>query len=643
MRDPFYSCIIACAAYVPRLVVGCLQLIPQYGYFKDYFRLLSEAPSVTMIPDVLQEVHDTIINIVVQQLRADESLLRAGHTAGTQSPCSVVAAATDDSASKAASHAISLCAKYCPREGKGFARENKDQFGTFIRRLFPDDPAAKQKYRQLLSRLCAALDVAEQKICSQRHAELNVESLPRACYRTCEPILLSRGLLPSHRSTAEPTTATLPLTLQRVVQRLLEVKQRQQAARRRFHQRQQHQRWRGNRSAGRGRAQEATRSHDADEVQLPSLVALREKYEARKQKAVPRGVQRSAVHVYSEAALVSQWQRLVRQQEATTTPPTRASAATGAALAMGNVVGIVDTSASMSGGPLELALALSLVASHLQPSPGLRRRLLTFDTCPQWLSLRAAPGPTEALTLPQQLDAVLNAPASYFCHLPRVLSLIARVAARERWTAAQLPTVVVFTDRPCRVATDVFGDSCSPWGVEDVQRLFAAAGEKHGGEPLPLPRIVCWNLRAEDASGEAAAEGSVHTVALTPTVSLEVFTGRSVEVLHRYVSMDAAAATAAAVAPPKRPPPTSATAATVAAAPSAPSQSTSGSSAMSHHHRSPHKEESFSWAALASNPRYDDVRAAVRGLFAVDGFAAAAELRRSAAAARDFCRIANEW
>jgi hypothetical protein len=64
---------------------------------------------------------------------------------------------------------------------------------------------------------------------------------------------------------------------------------------------------------------------------------------------------------------------------------------------------------------------------------------------------------------------------------------------------------------------------------------------------------------------------------------------------------------------------------------------------MSHHHRSPHKEESFSWAALTSNPRYDDVRAAVRGLFAVDGFAAAAELRRSAAAALDFSRIANEW
>ena len=302
MRDPFYSCILACAAYVPRLVLGCLRLIPQYGYFKDYFRLLSESPSVTMNPDALQEVRDTIINIVVQQLRTDESLLRAGYTTGTQSPCSV-AAATDDSASKAASPVISLCAKYCPREGKGFARENKDQLGLLVRRLFPGDPAAKQKYRQLLSRLCAALDVAEQKICSHRLAELNVESLPRACYRTCEPMLLSRGLLPL--STAESKTATLPLTLpltlQRVVQRLLEVKQQQQAARRRFNQRQQHQRWRGNRSAGRGRGQEATRSHDANEVQLPSLVALREKYEARAQTAVPRDAQRSA---YSEAALV---------------------------------------------------------------------------------------------------------------------------------------------------------------------------------------------------------------------------------------------------------------------------------------------------------------------------------------------------
>lgn len=154
-RSIFYQLLIELFHVYPETVLLVLPLISEYGYYKDYFNLLS----ATTISPVYAPFRNTILQIVVRQLRRDELSLSMSQT-------------------------ISLCAKYAPRESNKFAKDHKKLFKRLVMTLYPSNEKdgdsesavayerSKMLYRKLLAKLTEAIDVAEVKMCGKRYASI---------------------------------------------------------------------------------------------------------------------------------------------------------------------------------------------------------------------------------------------------------------------------------------------------------------------------------------------------------------------------------------------------------------------------------------------------------------------------------------
>lgn len=125
------------------LMVGLLDLVPEYGCWRDLFTLRCE-------------VHQEIIKVAAAQLKRDSLI-----------------AAADPEAS------ISLCAKWAPREGK-----NSWLAKALAATLFPEVERLSERlknYRQLVAGLNRRLDTTEIKMCGRVWAQIEPAAVPGVC------------------------------------------------------------------------------------------------------------------------------------------------------------------------------------------------------------------------------------------------------------------------------------------------------------------------------------------------------------------------------------------------------------------------------------------------------------------------------
>jgi hypothetical protein len=143
----------------PNTALQMLTLFSEYGYYKDFFQLyelVGESPA-------FQVIRNRITDIVANQLIEDEAILEGRSSSGKK---------------------VSLCAKYCPREGKHFDTGKKSSFSELVNKLYPATSAHKtnkKQYRQLITKLTKVLDVPEVKMCGKRFSELEFSKVPSVC------------------------------------------------------------------------------------------------------------------------------------------------------------------------------------------------------------------------------------------------------------------------------------------------------------------------------------------------------------------------------------------------------------------------------------------------------------------------------
>lgn len=119
------------------LVVGLLDLIPEYGCWRDLY-------------DLPTEIRPQIVDLMVKQLTKD-----------------------------GLSSTPSLCAKWAPREGKDTAAAKE-----LALRMFPTEPKLSRRlkmYRKLVADLNRRLDTTEIKMCGQHFADINPSHVPGVC------------------------------------------------------------------------------------------------------------------------------------------------------------------------------------------------------------------------------------------------------------------------------------------------------------------------------------------------------------------------------------------------------------------------------------------------------------------------------
>jgi hypothetical protein len=199
------------------------------------------------------------------------------------------------------------------------------------------------------------------------------------------------------------------------------------------------------------------------------------------------------------------------------------------------LVPLVDVSGSMSGTPMEVAIALGILTSEVN-HPAFRNRFLTFESSPQWVDLQ------HARSIAEKVKITGAAPWGGSTNVEAAFDLIANVVLSSRLPASEVPDLIIFSDMQFDVAN---GNGWQNHGrqltqMERIQQRFHDIGVQLCGEPYPAPRIVFWNLRGNTTG--CPAECDTDNVQLlsgfSPSLLELVLTGEELEELTADAEAD---------------------------------------------------------------------------------------------------------
>jgi hypothetical protein len=163
---------------------------------------------------------------------------------------------------------------------------------------------------------------------------------------------------------------------------------------------------------------------------------------------------------------------------------------------LGNMIAMVDVSGSMSGDPLNCAIALGVrVAEKSVIGP----RVLTFSASPSWVNLeqeiRGVNGTDFVACVKKLQKADWGMNTNFYAALEVILNSI--VSAKLVASDVENMVLAVFSDMQIDAA--VFGGFESEFAdtmMEKIEAKYAEAGVKVCGTPYKSPHILFWNLRS---------------------------------------------------------------------------------------------------------------------------------------------------
>jgi len=447
-KDLFYKMILKLAVLYPQTVEALMPLVPHYGSFKDWFQIAALVENDTT--NAMVSLRKTIVDLAAEQLLKDKVALDKKETSPTSS--TTAAAATGGG--------ISLLAKWAPREKKQF----KKQVSALATKMFPHSKAPKKEYRQLLSRLGASMKCPETMMSSNRWDEIDFYRVPSICLMKNRKAFLNEKIKVPPASLEEEET--------------------------------------GNR-------------HPEDAVRVTTRKRLREcmlQNSAKKLKGkqlFPHEIVSKIMRPYPmrstlENDLLScQWDdirgsvltSIDRAKERETTKVEDGYASPAAGVDLGKVVSLVDVSGSMSGIPMEVAIALGILVGEVS-SPAFANRCLTFSETPTWVQM------DETMSLSEKVKLVQSAPWGMNTDFEKAMERIIEVAIESRLKPEEIPDLLVLSDMQFDQARDPFSYSRETSANEEwethhqrIVRRFKEEGIRTCGEEWPAPHIIYWNLR----------------------------------------------------------------------------------------------------------------------------------------------------
>ncbi|KOO30614.1 mg282 protein [Chrysochromulina tobinii] len=340
-KDLAYQLFKLCAKeFGEEPVAAVLDLLPLYGYWKDLVHLLASDDCPRALADKSEE-------LLCKQLLADEVELTAS-TAEKRTP------------------SLSLVAKYAPREGTKFDKGPLRLAQRLAQRLFGSaNPAASaRKYRKLCSSLNSQLCTTEVLMAAGRWEEIRFDRVASLCLQRHRKAFLNEELKGVLTPAQDATGNRHPDDPARVAARL--------------HLREAI-------VSKKGVQGKALMPHEiVQHCMGGSLSTL----EADLMNAQWTSLRAGTLEVMRKAA--EQRDLQVLEAAAPATAGFGSLAALERALPkhvdLGKLVALVDVSGSMSGTPMEAAIALGILVSELA-APTFRDRVLTFESVPNWVDL----------------------------------------------------------------------------------------------------------------------------------------------------------------------------------------------------------------------------------------------------------------
>lgn len=372
---------------------------------------------------------------------------------------------TDVAKLAAGETSISLCGKYMPREGKSFAKNHKPLFEYWVKMLYPGIPlsTAMKVYRQKLSMLNEHLDTVEVNMCKNCFSVIDFSAVPGVAVKKYRKAFLNETLKGSVPPSKARTGNRHPFNEDRV----------------------------------------ACRQHLKAMFQA-GLVKGKQLFPHE----IVRPIMRMGPHQGASEEgpmLCAQWKDLREGVKANLEAKRATPGATGC-IDLGKLVALVDVSGSMSGLPMEVAIALGLLVSELT-HPAFRNRVLTFETKPSWVDFTSCGDNLHA-----KVKKLQQAPWGGTTDIEAAFSLIGRVVESNRLPIEEVPDLIIFSDMQFDVAQGHTMSSKSTAQnrqkmkqIERIKDRFMEIGMRICGRPYPVPRIIFWNLRSDTVGFPAQA------------------------------------------------------------------------------------------------------------------------------------------
>ena len=541
-RKLFYQLLAVLYERYPAVVVGLVDLIPVYGYWKDLLSLLLECnrDGIDYAP-----LSARVWAVYAAQIQADAAELTA--------------AQLERRAPK-----LSLAAKFAPSERGQHSRALKAD-REICKLLFPTLvgdrmvagreaawPTARAKYRRILSSLRRALAVPEVRMCAQQWAEIEFGKVSSLCLDRHKRAFLNEGKARAHednpdRAACRENLLTLirdkgvaalkgkQLFPHELVQQVLEPK-RGLCGFGGF----------GGRGHGLSEAVSAVLN-----VQWEAIRAgLLEQVEARQAELALAASEVDRVDVLRTASDICPGAAALN---VAADVAMLSAVATGARKPVGlsRVVPMADVSGSMDGTPMHVAIALGILVSEVT-HPAFRDKVLTFHTNPTWHDL------SMHTTFVDKVQSLQGAQWGGSTDFGKAMEKIAELVRAERLEQGDVPDLLVVSDMQFNQAR-AHGGSYYPLGgypsylfdhatatkdegwstaYENITRMFAQLGIELHGHPLQPPNIIFWNVRADTVGFPAAADdkGVMLLSGFSPALMKFILSG---EMEEERVTLDA--------------------------------------------------------------------------------------------------------
>ena len=438
-----------------------LPLIPEYGYWKDLSLLYvnSETTDALAMPAAARahapRLRRAIVALLATQLRADERALL-----------------------KESSASPSLLGKWAPREKGAFSSLSK----ALSVELYGAAPDGRKRYRQLVSRLGARLAVPEVRMCAHEWSEIDVSTVPSLCLARNRKGFLNEKLkrkgplAREHEETGDrhPDDEDRAGCRKKIRAALLEKGASALKGKQLF----PHELVR---TVIKGRDL-STLEDDVINAQWAAVLqGLKDDLAKQRAARDDDGCDHKASCDDDDDD----------NEKTLATKKTKTKS-----VDLGNLVALVDVSASMSGTPMEVAIALGLIVSSVAAQP-FKDRVLTFEARPQWFALDPHKAPTE------QIRHLQTAPWGSNTDFAAAIDLILAACLEHKLRPDQIPNLIVFSDMQFDQADSGFANGACPREThhERITRRFAEAGTRACGEPWQPPTITYWNLRGDTKGG----------------------------------------------------------------------------------------------------------------------------------------------
>jgi hypothetical protein len=189
-------------------------------------------------------------------------------------------------------------------------------------------------------------------------------------------------------------------------------------------------------------------------------------------------------------------------------------------IGLSRVMPMIDVSASMTGMPLDAAVALGILASELSHE-AFRGRLLTFSDEPVFTDLR---GETSFV---KKVKRLVRTKWGFTTDFYRAMELICTVVREHELGADDIPDLLIISDMQFNNCSLCEWSSAS----QNIKRLFHALGLELYGRPVDPPQIIFWNVRSGTVGYPAAAddEGVIMLSGYSPALMKFFLSGEMTE------------------------------------------------------------------------------------------------------------------